>query len=93
MTIALVGKSPIDWARPDGCPAGFEPRQVVNGNGSGLAIEIVITKWTKGDLPNREALTRLHKIRVNERATPVVLVVELENGGALVFGPTDRTPS
>jgi hypothetical protein len=87
MTIALVGKSPIDWARPEGCPAGFEPRQVVNGNGSGLAIEIVITKWTKGDLPNREALTRLHKIRVNERATPVVLVVELENGGALVFGP------
>ena len=87
MTIALVGKNPIDWARPDGCPAGFEPRQVVNGNGSGLAIEIVITKWTKGDLPNREALTRLHKIRVNERATPVVLVVELENGGALVFGP------
>jgi hypothetical protein len=87
MTIALVGKNPIDWVRPDGCPAGFEPRHVVNGNGVGLAIEIVITKWTKGDLPNREALTRLHKIRVNERATPVVLVVELENGGALVFGP------
>ena len=26
MTIALVGKNPIDWTRPDGCPAGFEPR-------------------------------------------------------------------
>ena len=91
MTIALVGKNPIDWVRPDGCPAGFEPRHVVNGNGVGLAIEIVITKWTKGDLPNREALTRLHKIRVNERATPVVLVVELENGGALVFGPNSAS--
>lgn len=32
MTIALVGENPIDWTRPVGCPAGFEPRQVVNGS-------------------------------------------------------------
>jgi len=91
MTIALVGKNSANWTRPDKCPAGFEPRHVVFGNGTNLAIEIAITKWTKGDLPNRAALMSLHKIRVNERANPVVLVVELENGGALVFGPNSAS--
>jgi hypothetical protein len=36
MTITLVSKRRIDWARPDGCPAGFETRYVVSGNSDGV---------------------------------------------------------
>ena len=32
MTIALTSAKRIDWARPEGCPAGFEPEFVVVGN-------------------------------------------------------------
>ncbi len=89
MTISLKGKSKIAWVRPDGCPAGFEPSEVVVGNSDvgGMALEIAITKWSKNEPPTREALTRLHTLRTNKRATPVVLVVEFDGGGTLVFGP------
>ncbi len=89
MTISLSGKSKITWVRPEGCPAGFEPSEVVVGNSDvgGMALEIAITKWSKNEPPTREALTRLHTLRTNKRATPVVLVVELDSGGTLVFGP------
>jgi hypothetical protein len=52
-----------------------------------MALEVAITKWTKTEPPTREALTRLHTLRTNKRATPVVLVVEFDSGGTLVFGP------
>jgi hypothetical protein len=89
MTISLKGKSKIAWVRPDGCPAGFEPSEVVVGNSDvgGMALEIAITKWSKNEPPTREALTRLHTLRTNKRATPVVLIVEFDSGGTLVFGP------
>ena len=89
MTISLKGKSKITWVRPDGCPAGFEPSEVVVGNSDagGMALEIAVTKWSKNEPPTREALTRLHTLRTNKRATPVVLVVEFDSGGTLVFGP------
>ena len=89
MTILLNGKSKIAWVRPDGCPTGFEPFEVVVGNSDvgGMALEIAITKWSKNEPPTREALTRLHTLRTNKRATPVVLVVEFDTGGTLVFGP------
>jgi hypothetical protein len=89
VTISLKGKSKITWVRPDGCPAGFEPSEVVVGNSDvgGMALEIAITKWSKNEPPTREALTRLHTLRTNKRATPVVLVVEFDSGGTLVFGP------
>jgi hypothetical protein len=92
MTVTLNSTKRIDWARPDGCPAGFEPRYVVSGNsdGGGMALEIAVTKWGKGDSPTREALTRLHTIRLNKRANPLVLVVETPKG-ALVFGPNTAT--
>jgi hypothetical protein len=78
MTIVLTSAKRIDWARPDGCPAGFEPEFVVVGNsdGGGMALEVAVSKWTKNEPPTREALTRLHTLRVNKRAQPVVLVVE-----------------
>jgi len=89
MTVALSGKSKIVWARPDGCPAGFEPVEVVVGNSDvgGMALEVAIAKWSKSESPTREALTRLHTLRTNKRATPVVIVVEFDSGGTLVFGP------
>jgi hypothetical protein len=92
MAVTLNSTKRIDWPRPDGCPTGFEPRYVVSGNsdGGGIALEIAVTKWGKGDSPTREALTRLHTIRLNRRANPLVLVVETPKG-ALVFGPNTAT--
>ena len=88
MTVTLTGQNKIDWVRPEGCPAGFEPRLVISGNSTGgMALEIAITGWSKSEPPSREALTRLHTIRVNKRATPVVILVELDGGATLVFGP------
>ena len=88
MTIVLTSAKRIDWARPDGCPAGFEPEFVVVGNSDagGMALEVAVTNWNKPEPPTREALTRLHTLRVNKRAQPVVLVVETTSG-AIVFGP------
>jgi hypothetical protein len=52
-----------------------------------MALEVAIAKWSKSESPTREALTRLHTLRTNKRATPVVIVVEFDSGGTLVFGP------
>ena len=89
MSVLLNGKSKIAWVRPDGCPAGFETFEVVVGNSDtgGMALEIAIAKWSKNEPPTREALTRLHTLRTNKRATPVVLIIEFDSGGTLVFGP------
>ncbi len=89
MTVTLSSVKRIDWTRPDGCPVGFDTRYIASGNSDvgGMALEIAITKWSKNEPPTREALTRLHTLRTNKRATPVVLVVEFESGEALVFGP------
>jgi hypothetical protein len=91
MGISFKGDSNIPWDRPEGCPAGFEPVEVVVGfsNVGGMALEIAITKWSKKEPPTREALNRLHTIRTNKRATPVVLIVEFDSGGTLVFGPNN----
>jgi hypothetical protein len=92
MTIVLTSSKRIDWARPDGCPAGFEPEFVVVGNSDagGMALEVAVSKWTKNEPPTREALNRLHTLRVNKRAQPVVLVVET-SAGAIVFGPNSAS--
>ena len=92
MTIELISAKRIDWTRPDGCPAGFEPVFVVVGNSdtSGMALEVAVSKWTKNEPPTREALTRLHTIRVNKRAQPVVLVIETSSG-SIVFGPNSAS--
>ncbi|CAB5021301.1 MAG: hypothetical protein F2909_01505 [Actinobacteria bacterium] len=90
MTIVLTSTKRIDWVRPEGCPAGFETDFVVVGNSDagGMALEVAVTKWTKPEQPTREALTRLHTLRVNKRAQPVVLVIET-SVGAIVFGPNN----
>ena len=89
MGISFNGDSKIPWDRPEGCPAGFEPVEIVVGfsNFGGMALEIAITRWTKKEPPTAKELNRLHTIRTNKRATPVVLVVELDSGGTLLFGP------
>ena len=92
MTIVLTSAKRIVWARPDGCPAGFEPEFVVVGNSDagGMALEVAVSKWSKSEPPTREALTRLHILRVNKRAQPVVLVIETSSG-AIVFGPNNAS--
>jgi hypothetical protein len=92
VTIVLTSAKRIDWARPDGCPAGFEPDFVVVGNSDagGMALEVAVSKWSKNEPPTREALTRLHALRVNKRAQPVVLVIETSSG-AIVFGPNNAS--
>lgn len=95
LQIALSGKSRIDWLRPTGCPAGFETREVVVGNSDsgGMALEVAVAEWGKNDLPPRSELKRLHTLRVNNRATPVVLLVEVNGGSTMVFGPnSDAAP-
>jgi len=89
MSVSLNGKSRIEWKRPEGCPSGFETFEIVVGNSdtAGMALEIAISKWSRTEPPTRDALTRLHNLRTNKRATPVVLIVEFDSGGALVFGP------
>lgn len=89
MSVSLNGKSRIEWKRPEGCPAGFETFEIVVGNSdaAGMALEIATSKWSKTEPPTRDALTRLHNLRTNKRATPVVLIVEFDSGGVLVFGP------
>jgi hypothetical protein len=90
MAIKLNGTNKIDWVRPTGMPAGFEPVSVFTGQ-QGVAassgVEIAVSTWEKPEAPAREALARLHTLRVNQRVTPVVLVVELPAGAALIFGP------
>ena len=90
MTIVLTSTKRIDWARPEGCPAGFETDFVVVGNSDagGMALEVAVSKWNKPEQPTREALTRLHTLRVNKRAQPVVLIIET-SVGAIVFGPNN----
>jgi hypothetical protein len=90
MSISLKADRAIEWARPTGCPDGFQTRQVFAGRADpvgGSPIEIALARWTKADRVSREALTRLHALRVNKRATPVVLAVELDDGSVITFGP------
>jgi hypothetical protein len=94
VAIALNGQRSIEWTSPKGTPSGFEPREVVFGK-SDMAgidpIEIAIAGWTPAGRPTREALVKLHGLRLDKRATSVVLVVELANGEVLVLGPNSAT--
>jgi hypothetical protein len=54
-------------------------------------IEIAIAGWTAAGRPTREALVKLHGLRLDKRATSVVVVTELANGEVLVLGPNSAT--
>ena len=54
-------------------------------------IEIAIVGWTAAGRPTREALIKLHGLRLDKRATSVVVVTELANGEVLVLGPNSAT--
>jgi hypothetical protein len=95
VTIELQGKRRIDWARPSGCPSGFETKYVVLGNddGGGIAIEVAIAEHA-GQLriPSRP-LRDLHRIRLGNRAIPLVLGIETSEG-VYVYGPNpDAAPT
>jgi hypothetical protein len=90
VAIALNGQRSIEWTSPKGTPSGFETREVVFGKSDMVGIdpiEIAIAGWTATGRPTREALVKLHGLRLDKRATSVVLVVELGNGEILVLGP------
>lgn len=92
MKLVFNAQKQISWNKPQGCPEGFEPEFVVVGNSDagGMALEVAVSKWTKPEPPTREALSRLHVLRVNKRAQPVVLVIETTSG-AIVFGPNNAS--
>lgn len=89
MSLQLRAEQQVDWATPTGCPKGFETRRVYAGRAEagGSPIEIAIANWTGRDKVTREALAKLHTLRVNRRAASVVLAVELDNGTVIIFGP------
>ncbi len=94
MAIALQGQRSIEWTSPKGTPSGYETREVVFGKSDMVGIdpiEIAIAGWTATGRPTREALVKLHGLRLDKRATSVVLVVELVNGEVLVLGPNSAT--
>ena len=72
MGISFNGDSKIPWDRPEGCPAGFEPVEIVVGfsNFGGMALEIAITRWTKKEPPSAKELNRLHTIRTTFPTVP-----------------------
>lgn len=96
MSLELDGQRRTPWATPAGCPDGFSTSEVHEGGNTipGLApIEIAIARYVKTDKVSRDALTRLHSLRVNKRATPVVLAVETPDGSVIAFGPSaDAAP-
>jgi hypothetical protein len=87
--LSLRGERRIDWARPQDCPTGFETLEVHAGraDGGGPALEVAVARWTAAGRPTRETLSRLHALRVNKRATPVVLVALQADGTVVAFGP------
>lgn len=90
MTLDLNAERQIEWAKPTGCPAGFETLEVYAGRSDaagGSAIELAYAKWLNSERVSRDALAKLHQLRVNKRATPVVLAVELGDGTVVTFGP------
>ncbi len=94
MAIALNGQRSIEWTSPRGTPSGFEPREIVFGK-SDMAgidpIEFAVAGWVAAGKPTREALVKLHGLRLDKRATSVVIVVELQNGDVLILGPNAAT--
>jgi hypothetical protein len=80
----------IDWIRPQATPSGFDTVSVFTGQQGGSAsppLEIAVATWSKPGEPNRDAISKLHQLRVNQRVTPVVLIVEIAGGAAVLFGP------
>jgi hypothetical protein len=87
--LELRSERKVDWVVASGCPKGFEPRQVYAGRdeGGGSPIEVAVARWQGPERVTREAMAKLHALRVNKRATSVVLAVELDNGTVITFGP------
>ena len=88
--LEVVGEKRIVWSAPEGCPSGLETREVHAGKSdgqSGPPIELAIARWTASGRVTRESLAKLHALRVNKRATAVVLAVELADNMVVTFGP------
>lgn len=80
----------IEWSRPSGLPNGFETQYVFTcrqGDSASPPMEIAVLHFSQSGMPSRQALTRVHTLRVNQRVTPVVIATILENNAAILFGP------
>lgn len=89
MELDLRGTHRNDWTAPAGSPEGFTTIAVYRGRDEqhGTPIEIAVARWTKKDRIPRDSLAKLHALRVNKRATPVVLAIEVDNDTIVTFGP------
>jgi hypothetical protein len=50
-------------------------------------MEIAVLHFSPAGEPSRQALTRVHTLRVNQRVTPVVIATILANDTVTLFGP------
>jgi len=50
-------------------------------------MEIAVLDFSHAGEPSRQALTRVHTLRVNQRVTPVVIATILANDTVTLFGP------
>jgi len=89
LSVELEAGHDTDWLRPDRCPKGFNTDTVYFGrNETGLAeFEIAVGAWAGEGLPTRDDLNRLHAARLNRRAVPVLLAIELPGDRVVTFGP------
>lgn len=96
MPLNLGGENVVGWARPERCPKDIETISVVTGRSTPTlpGIEVAVARWSGSGQPSRDALTRLHARRVNERVTPVILAIEIHRNSVIIFGPdTSVSPS
>jgi len=85
--VNLRAERNIEWAVPAGCPDGLKTVRVYAGRsapGGGSPIELAVARWAKQGRVSRGALRKLHGLRVNKRATPVVLNPPIRHGALLV---------
>ena len=89
-SMELRSEQYIEWSRPSGLPNGFETRYVYTcrqGESASPPMEIAVLHFSHAGKPSRQALTRVHTLRVNQRVTPVVIATVLADDTVTLFGP------
>lgn len=85
----LSGERTIAWT-PSPSPPGFGAFAVTIGrDAAGAPLEVLVCKADQRSSISREALAKLHALRLAKRVCPVVVCAEFE-GSAWIFGPQDK---
>ncbi len=90
MPVQLEVGHTFPWNRPGSCPADFQTDNVYLGRSSNDALaefEVAVCRWVGAGTPGRDALGKLHAARLNKRAVPVLVAVELSDGSVMTYGP------